>query len=182
VFCFNTMIGDGGQSGFDAANPDFRFHTFYDASPDVNFSKGDMADWNWIADPIFGTGGQFYVPIITDPKVSKTMFVGAGNVWRTKTWGMGTMTLDEFRGHCNEWFGDFTVQCGDWVQIASPSLVSSSRGDRAGGAMAAVERTASDTSTAWAASTSTRPTRTTRGSRTAASTRPHRQRRGMCSK
>ena len=27
----NTMIGDGGQSGFDAANPDFRFHTFFNA-------------------------------------------------------------------------------------------------------------------------------------------------------
>ena len=152
----NTMIGDGGQSGFDVANRDFRFHTFYDASPDVNFSGGDIADWNWIADPIYGTGAQFYAPIISDPKVSKTMFVGTANVWRTKTWGMGAMTLDEFRGHCNEWFGDFTVQCGDWVQIASPSLVSSSRGDRSGGSVAAVERTTADTSTAWAATTTGR--------------------------
>lgn len=152
----NTMIGDGGQSGFDVANDQFRFHTFYDASPDVNFSGGDMADWNWIGDPIYGTGGQFYVPIISDPKVSKTMFVGAANVWRTKTWGMGTMTLQEFRQHCNEWTGDFAVTCGDWVQIASPSLVASARGSRAGGAIAAVERTASDTSTAWAATTTGR--------------------------
>jgi hypothetical protein len=145
------MIGDGGQSGFDAADPDFRFHTFFNATPDVNFSKGAIEDWNWIGDPIFGTGGQFYVPIISDPKVSKTMFVGAANVWRTKTWGMGTMTLAEFRGHCNEWFGDFAVTCGDWVQIASPSLNSAARGDRSGGAVVAIERTASDTSTAWAA-------------------------------
>ena len=72
----NTMIGDGGQSGFDAAMPEFRFHTFFDASPEVNFSGGDIADWNWIADPIYGTGGQFYAPIITDPVVSRTMFVG----------------------------------------------------------------------------------------------------------
>ena len=62
------MIGDGGQSGFDAADPNFRFHTFFNATPDVNFSKGDIADWNWIADPIFGTEPQsFYVPIITRP-------------------------------------------------------------------------------------------------------------------
>jgi hypothetical protein len=149
----NKMIGDGGQSGFDIADPNFRFHTFYDASPDINFSNGDMADWNWIGDPIFGTGGQFYVPIISDPKVSKTMFVGTANVWRTKTWGMGTMTVDEFRQHCNEWFGDFAVQCGDWEQIASPRLTSSLRGDRSGGAVAAVERTIADTSTAWAATT-----------------------------
>ncbi|MEO6409098.1 MAG: hypothetical protein ABIO45_10160 [Burkholderiaceae bacterium] len=152
----NTMIGDGGQSGFDVGNPEFRFHTFFDASPDVNFSGGDMADWNWIGDPIYGTGGQFYVPIISDPRVSKTMFVGAANVWRTKTWGMGTMTLAEFRGHCNEWTGDFAVVCGDWQQIATPSLIASSRGDRAAGAVAAIERIATDTSTAWAATTTGR--------------------------
>jgi hypothetical protein len=147
----NTMIGDGGQSGFDVAIPEFRFHTFFDASPDVNFSNGDIADWNWIADPIFGTGAQFYAPIISDPKVSRTMFVGTSNVWRTKTHGMGNMTLDEFRQHCNEWFGDFTVQCGDWVQIASPALNNGAYGDRAGGSVVAVERTTADTSTAWAA-------------------------------
>jgi len=141
----NTMIGDGGQSGFDIGNPDFRFHTFYDASPDVNFSGGDMADWNWIADPIFGTGAQFYAPIITDPKVSKTMFVGTANIWRTKTWGMGNMSLDEFRYQCNEWYGVFEVQCGDWVEIASPSLNSSARGDRAGGSVVAIERAVSQT-------------------------------------
>jgi hypothetical protein len=148
---YNTMIGDGGQSGFDAADPNFRFHTFYDASPDVNFSGGDMADWNWIADPIFGTGAQFYAPIITDPVVSKTMFVGTSNAWRTKTWGMGTMSLEEFRYQCNEWYGAFQVQCGDWEQIASPSLNAAGWGDRAGGAVVAIERATSDTSTAWAA-------------------------------
>ena len=154
----NTMIGDGGQSGFDIANPDFRFHTFFDASPDVNFSNGDIADWNWIADPIFGHAGtQFYAPIITDPAVSGTMFVGTGRtVYRTKTWGMGTMTLDEFRQHCNEWFGDFTVTCGDWAETGPTRLTNAAFGDRAGGAVAAVERTASDTSTAWAATTTGR--------------------------
>jgi hypothetical protein len=146
----NTMIGDGGQSGFDAVMPEFRFHTFFDASPDVNFSNGDIADWNWIADPIYNTGGLFYVPIITDPQVSRTMFVGTTNVLRTKTHGMGTMTLAEFRQHCNEWTGDFAVTCGDWVPIASPSVNSAARGDRAGGAVTAVERTTADTSTAWA--------------------------------
>ena len=149
----NTMIGDGGQSGFDAAMPEFRFHTFFDASPDVNFSGGDIADWNWIADPIYGTGGLFYVPIITDPVVSRTMFVGTTNVLRTKTHGMGTMTLAEFRQHCNEWTGDFAVQCGDWASIATPSVTAAARGDRAGGAVTAVERTSGDTSTAWGSTT-----------------------------
>jgi hypothetical protein len=152
----NTMIGDGGQSGFDVADPDFRFHTFYDASPDVNFSKGDIADWNWISDPIFGTGAQFYAPIITDPVVSRTMFVGTANAWRTKTWGMGAMTVAEYRGHCNEWFGDFTVVCGDWEQIASPALNAAARGTRAGGSVVAIERAKGDTSTSWAATSTGR--------------------------
>src|SRR6185295_17910066 len=72
----NSMIGDGGQSGFDAADPHFRFHTFAGQQPDVNFSDGDVADWNWIGDPLFnGDAAEFYVPIISDPVVSGTMFV-----------------------------------------------------------------------------------------------------------
>jgi hypothetical protein len=153
----NTMIGDGGQSGFDAANPSFRFHTFFNATPDVNFSNGDIADWNWIGDPIFGTEPQsFYVPIISDPVVSRSMFVGTGHVWRTKTWGMGTMSLAEFRAQCNEWFGEFDVQCGDWQPLGDPGLAgrltSTAYGaDRTGGFVVAVERATGDTTTLWAA-------------------------------
>jgi hypothetical protein len=147
----NTMIGDGGQSGFDVALPNFRFHSFFDTSPEVNFDSGDIADWIWIADPIFGTGGQFYSPIISDPKMSKWMFAGASNAWRTKTHGLGTMTMAEAQQHCNTWTGDFSVVCGDWVQIATPSLNDAARGDRAGGSVVAIERTKTDSTTAWAA-------------------------------
>jgi hypothetical protein len=148
----NTMIGDGGQSGFDVVDPHFRFHNFFEASPDVNFSDGATIDWNWIADPIFETEPQeFYVPMISDPKVSKTLFVGTGHVWRTKTWGMGSMSLADFRKHCNEWTGDFTVPCGDWQPLGGPTLTSATLGDRAGGNVVAVERASSDTSTLWAA-------------------------------
>jgi hypothetical protein len=151
----NKMIGDGGQSGFDVALSNFRFHTFFDASPDVNFSDGDIADWNWIGDPLFGHANtQFYAPIISDPMVSRTMFAGTGRtVYRTKTHGQGTMTLAEFRGHCNEWFGDSTVICGDWQPLGPTGLTNAAFGDRSGGAVAAVERTVADTSTVWAATT-----------------------------
>jgi hypothetical protein len=153
----NTMIGDGGQSGFDVADPHFRFHNFFEASPDVNFSDGATADWNWIADPIFETEPQeFYVPMISDPKVSRTLFVGTGHVWRTKTAGMGSMTLDELRQHCNEWTGDFTVPCGDWQPLGGPMLTNATFGDRAGGNVVAVERAPSDTSTLWAATSTGR--------------------------
>lgn len=153
----NTMIGDGGQSGFDAALPTFRFHTFFNATPDVNFSNGDIADWNWIGDPIFGTESQaFYVPIISDPVVSRSMYVGTGHVWRTKTWGMGSMSLADFRQHCNEWFGDFAVVCGDWVPLGNPAaagrLTATAFGsDRSGGYVVAPERATQDASTLWAA-------------------------------
>jgi hypothetical protein len=155
-----TMIGDGGQSGFDVAMPDFRFHTFFDKQVDVNFSNGAVADWNWISDPFFPAQGQetaeFYVPVISDPVVSGTMFLGAQHVWRTKTQGMGTMTLAEFRQHCNEWTGDFAVRCGDWVTLGGPPLTDASLGDRAGGNVAAVERAPGDKSTLWAATTTGR--------------------------
>jgi len=152
VLWSNTMIGDGGQSGFDVADSHFRFHNFFNASPDVNFSDGATADWNWIADPIFQTEPQeFYVPMISDPKVSRTLFVGTAHVWRTKTAGMGSMSLSEFRAHCNEWTGDFTVPCGDWQPLGGPSLTSSTFGDRPGGDVVAVERASGDTSTLWAA-------------------------------
>jgi hypothetical protein len=176
----NTMIGDGGQSGFDAANPAFRFHTFFNATPDVNFSNGDIADWNWIADRIYYSGEPqaFYVPIISDPVVSKTMFAGLGHVWRTKTWGMGSLSLGDFRARCNEWFGAFDNFCGDWeplgavsyVPVAFPNLpapasYSATRltaagalygADRSGGNVAAVERAPGDTSTLWAATSTGR--------------------------
>ena len=45
----NTMIGDGGQSGFDVEIPEFRFHTFTGPAPDVNFDNGDIADWIFIS-------------------------------------------------------------------------------------------------------------------------------------
>ena len=160
-----TYWGDGGQSGFDATDPHFRFHTFFDASPDVNFSDGAIADWNWTGDPIFGTGNQFYIAITSDPIVHGTMYAGAGTatsggntVVRTKTHGVGTYTLAEFRQHCNENTGDFdpNFPCGDWIALGSPALTAAGWGDRAGGATAAVERATTDTSTLWAATTNGR--------------------------
>jgi hypothetical protein len=126
----------------------------------VNFSGGDVADWNWIADPIYGGEPQaFYVPIISDPTVSRTMFVGTGHVWRTKTHGMGAMTLAEFRSTCNEWTGNFTAPCGDWVKLGNPAsagrLTSTAYGaDKIATSnnwVAAVQRAPGDTSTLWAA-------------------------------
>jgi hypothetical protein len=155
-FYRQTIFGDGGQSGFDVVDPKFRFHTYFDAQVDVNFSNGATSDWNWISDPIVGTGEEFYVPIISDPKVSGTMYVGTFTVYRTKTHGMGTMSLATFRAHCNEFTGNFRVQCGDWVTIGATPLTSKNLGTLAGGAVVAVQRTTADTSTLWAATSTGR--------------------------
>jgi hypothetical protein len=69
---------------------------------------------------------------------------------------MGSMTLAEFRQHCNEWTGDFTVVCGDWTPLGSTRLTNAAFGDRAGGNVVAVERARSDTSTLWAATSTGR--------------------------
>jgi hypothetical protein len=152
----NTMIGDGGQSGFDVAIPSFRFHNFTGASPDVNFENGDFERWIWTGDPL-QTGGEFYAPVIGDPVVSKTMFAGTNRTaYRTKTAGLGTRTIAEAHAVCNEWTGNFSAQCGDWAELGTVRLTDAAWGDRAGGNLAAIERTKADTSTAWAATSTGR--------------------------
>jgi Arc-like DNA binding domain len=154
----NTMIGDGGWVTFDVALPDFRSHAFFDVSPEVNFEGGNIATWIWVADPLFGhAGSNFYSPIIGDPVVSGTMFAGTGRTaYRTKTHGLGTMTMAEAQQHCNTWTGDFTVICGDWAELGPNRLTSAFWGDRAGGNVAAIERTTANTSHAWAATSTGR--------------------------
>ncbi|MDP9283728.1 MAG: exo-alpha-sialidase [Actinomycetota bacterium] len=157
----NKMIGDGGQSGFDVAVPGFRFHNFTGVTTDVNFNKGDIADWIWISDPVQdgSPGTQFYAPVISDPKVSGTLFAGTGlTVYRTKTFGFGTNSYAVMNEHCNEWTGDFpaTFTCGDWTKAGAVALTDAALGSRAGGGMSAVERTAADTKSAWAATTTGR--------------------------
>jgi hypothetical protein len=153
----NMMIGDGGQSGFDVAVPNMRFHTFTGPSVDVNFNNGNIADWIWTGDPMFGAenaGSEFYSPAISDPKVSGTMFAGSGlTVYRTKTFGLGSRTIAEANAICNEWTGTFDQVCGDWERLGPTPLTSPAWGDRAGTAAGTIERTTADTSTAWAATT-----------------------------
>ena len=154
----NTIIGDGGQSGFDVARPEFRFHTYTGVQAEVNFDNGDTGSWIYVGEPIDAQPGtQFYAPVISDPKVSGTMFAGTGvSAYRTKTFGLGTRTVEEANRICNTWTGTFEEQCGDWAQLGTVGLTDASWGDKAGGAMAAIERSPGDTSTAWAATTTGR--------------------------
>ena len=92
------------------------------------------------------------------------MFAGAGHttsdgntVVRTKTHGMGTMSLEEFRANCNEFTGTFDEPCGDWAPLGTTALTAAAWGDRAGRKMTSiVERAEQNTSTLWAATTNGR--------------------------
>lgn len=153
----NTMIGDGGQSGWDVKRKEFRFHTFFEVSPEVNFDNGDIADWIWTADPVYNLGSQFYPPVISDPVVSGTMFAGtARTVHRTKTFGLGTRSLAEANRVCNTWTGTFEAVCGDWEETGPVRLTSTGFGNRDGGSVVAVERATTNRRTAWAATSTGR--------------------------
>jgi hypothetical protein len=152
---FETIYGDGGQSGVDVANPNIRFHTFYDASPEVNFNGTAPLEWDVIYDPLFLTEPQsFYIPMIADPKVSGTLYAGLAHVWRTNDDGGPRAYLDK---HCNEFFGDFAAPCGDWEPLGGPvgsgtpgDLVAGPSSDKGTGWVAAVVRAPNDTGTLWA--------------------------------
>jgi hypothetical protein len=154
----NTIIGDGGWSGFDVGRPEFRFHNYFDASPEVNFNNGNTADWIVTYAPLLGQAGTlFYTPVISDPKVSGTMFAGTGlTAYRTKTFGLGSRTIEQAKAECSAWFASVPDDCGDWAELGPNRLTDAFWGDRAGPAVAAVERTTADTSTAWAATTTGR--------------------------
>jgi len=158
-----TMAGDGGLSAFDAANPHFRLHTFFSSTPEVNYQDGDPAGWDFIGDPLFAESSLFYFPVITDPVVSQTIYAGGTHAWRTLDAGGDRAYLDL---HCNEFTGDSTsvnpngttnAVCGDWVPIGGLTLTGTARGPiHAGGNVGWLARTASDSSTLWAATTAGR--------------------------
>ena len=156
------IYGDGGQSGFDVGNSAHRFNTFFSRFTDANFQNGDPSKWVVISAPFFQDTSLFYKPIIADPVVSGTIFVGLRGVWRTQDWGGDQATLE---ANCPE----FTTPgnqpgCGDFVVIGGANTPSGPArltgtlygADRSGGNVAAVERAPSDTGTLWAATTTGR--------------------------
>jgi hypothetical protein len=149
---FESVGGDGGQSGIDVGNANIRMHTYFGPQGDVNFRGTDPLGWNWWADPLIlsGESASFYVPLINDPRVSGTWFIGLQHVWRTKDNGGPQPYLEQ---HCNEFFGDFTVQCGDWEPLggAAGDLIAGPSSDKGTGYVVATQRAPSDKSTLWAA-------------------------------
>ncbi len=164
---FVTIFGDGGQSGIHFSTTEKRFHTFFDAQIDMNFSfnsndyngfpfPGNELGWNWVSDTFFGSGAaagegrSFYIPIIFDPVVNGTLFTGLQHVWRTQDDNGGQAFLEQ---HCNEFFGTFDVPCGNWVAIGQDLSSASFGSDKqpgSGGYVVAIERAPSNNGTLWA--------------------------------
>jgi hypothetical protein len=165
---FVSVFGDGGQSGIDVGNPTVRMHTYFNqpglSQVDVNFRGTTQTTfseegWDWIGDPpsLSGENLSFYIPLIADPSVSGTWFLGAQHVWRTQDNGGNQGFL---AAHCAEFpllpggfpQGDLilTGACGDWVAIGKDLSGTSFGKDKAPGQyIVATVRAPSDTSTLW---------------------------------
>ena len=145
-----TVGGDGGQSGFDAADSQIRYHSYYAPQHDVSFDGGSPTGWDFIADPLLSSGeaASFYTPLTADPTVAGTVFDGLQHIWRTTDHGGDRAFLDQY---CNELTGDYGHRpkpCGDWQPMGGAA------GDLSGGDAAnyvvAVERSPSNKGTLWA--------------------------------
>jgi hypothetical protein len=151
------IYGDGGQSGWNAADSRLRFNSFFGQFHDANFQNGDPTKWVIISGDIAGSpeGSNFYAPIIADPNpaAAGSIFQGSQSVWRTQDWGGDQAFLE---ANCPEFTTSGTdPNCGDFVRIGpagATDLTSAAYGaDRAGSFVAAVERAPSNTGTLWAA-------------------------------
>lgn len=147
---FESVGGDGGQSGFDAVNASTVYHSYYSPQHDVNFRGSEPTGWNWISDPLLASGeaASFYTPLTADPKVGGTAFDGLQHVWRTKDNGGSRAYLEE---HCNEFTGDFSEVCGDWVPLGQDLTGTAFGTDKSGGYVVAITRSTTDNGTMWVA-------------------------------
>src|SRR4029453_8212666 len=138
-----------------------RFHTYTGGQMDINYDGDNPASWLWIGDVfITGTaeGQRFYAPVISDPVVSHTIFVGAQRVWRTQNLGGDRAFLE---AHCNTAANEFgtsdllyTGACGsaaNWSPLgASLTAATTYGGTKSGSTLTSLSR-AKDGNTMWAA-------------------------------
>lgn len=168
---FESVGGDGGQSGFDAGNPQIALHSYHGPAHDVNFHGANPLGWDWISDPLLASGdaSSFYTPFLVDPTRPGWVYDGLQHVFRSTDDGGSEAFLDQ---HCNEFTGTFDQPCGDFVPVggatvnenpASPDYLQVSKNDpgdltgtyygsdRAGGYIVALARSTSDPGVLWAA-------------------------------
>jgi len=123
-----TAGGDGGQSGFNAANPNIRFHTYYAPQVFVNFQGTNTLAG--IGSPIGSSCHRRRVGRSTSPSSTTPTLPGRQHlrrlqgVWRTTDNGGAQAGLDL---HCNNFTGDFSVICGALSSSAVPPALPTPR-------------------------------------------------------
>jgi hypothetical protein len=151
------IYGDGGQSGFNAANDKLRFNSFAGQASDVNFQNGDPKKWVVSTGPIVSSpeGSLFYPPLIPDPttQFAGSIFSGSQSVWRTQDWGGNQAFLE---ANCSEFTtSSADPHCGDYVRIGpagATDLTGTGYGADAvaGDLVSALARAPQNTGTLWA--------------------------------
>jgi hypothetical protein len=131
------IYGDGGNAGYDATNPTWRFNGFTSGFGDSNFRNGDPEKWVITTAPVTrsGEGPAFYWPQIGDPNPAAgthPIYEGAKHVWRSLAFGAGTPTtsgpqtdttpnIADYETNCPEFVvGGTTLGCGDYRPLGGP--------------------------------------------------------------
>jgi hypothetical protein len=131
------IYGDGGNAGYDATNPTWRFNGFTSGFGDSNFRNGDPERWVITTAPVTrsGEGPAFYWPQIGDPNPAAgthPIYEGAKHVWRSLAFGAGTPTtsgpqtdttpnIADYEANCPEFVvGGTTLGCGDYRPLGGP--------------------------------------------------------------
>lgn len=150
---FETVGGDGGQSGFDQSGGPVRYHNYYDATPEVNFHGDDPQTWLDIYDPLqlAPEARSFYTPFEVDPTTPGRLFTGLQHVWRTDDNGGDEADLVANGCLAVDLDPERTEPCGDWVEMGGDLTSTAFGASRAGNYVVATERAPSDDGTLWAA-------------------------------
>src|SRR5438552_5897237 len=129
-----NIYGDGGNSGYDATMPTWRFNEFTGPFSDANFENGAATKWVFISEPLFNSGEAvgFYWPEIGDPNPPTSahpIFSGLQHVWRSWAFGAGanptavpqntTPAIATYEANCADLTTDGTG-CGDLQQLGGP--------------------------------------------------------------
>jgi hypothetical protein len=130
-----VIYGDGGNAGYDASNPAWRFNEFTGGFSDSNFENGDPTKWVITSAPIVNSGEAvaFYWPQIADPNPvpgTHPIYSGAQHVWRTWAFGAGkahkvpqdkTPDIAGYEANCPEFVTSGAQDgCGDYQPLGGP--------------------------------------------------------------
>jgi hypothetical protein len=167
-----VIYGDGGNAGYDGANPTWRFNEFTSGFSDSNFRNGEPTKWVITSAPLVNSGEffSFYWPQAADPNPpagAHPIFSGGQHIWRTWAFGAGHTSVPQqttpdiafYEANCQE----FTVSgdqagCGDYQPLGGPQgsnqpgdLTGTVYGtDRTGGTTSWLARNRADHGTLWA--------------------------------